>query len=52
MEDGVGFLEWSATSPNGNYVNDGADSYVVRNDRIVAQTIHYTVYASRSPGSR
>lgn len=50
VEDGVGFLEWSATSSNGNYVNDGADSYVVRNGRIVAQTIHYTVYTSRQPG--
>lgn len=38
----VAFLEWSATSPAGN-VDDGADSYVIRDGRIVAQTIHYTI---------
>ncbi|HEX7025746.1 MAG TPA: nuclear transport factor 2 family protein [Gammaproteobacteria bacterium] len=52
VEGDVGFLEWSATSSNGNYVNDGADSYVIRNGRIVAQTIHYTVYNSKSPLDR
>lgn len=38
----VAFLEWSAMSPAGR-VDDGADSYVIRECRIVAQTIHYTV---------
>lgn len=51
-EGDVGFLEWSATSSNGNYVTDGADSYVIRDGRIVAQTIHYTVYNSRPPLDR
>jgi hypothetical protein len=42
VEDDVAFLEWTATADNG-VVKDGADSYVFRNGRIVAQTIHYTV---------
>lgn len=40
----LAFLEWTATSPKG-VVRDGADSYVIRNGRIVAQTIHYTIRA-------
>lgn len=47
VEDDIGFLEWTAISSNGNYVNDGADSFVIRKGQIVAQTIHYTVYNSR-----
>ncbi len=42
VEGEVGFLEWSARSANA-CVDDGADSYVIRGGRIVAQTIHYTV---------
>lgn len=42
VPDDIGFLEWEATSPAGT-VRDGADSYVVRDGRIVAQTIHYTI---------
>jgi hypothetical protein len=42
VEGDVGFLEWSGRSENA-YVDDGADSYVIRNGKIVAQTIHYTV---------
>ncbi|MFD2512467.1 nuclear transport factor 2 family protein [Pontibacter locisalis] len=42
VEGEVGFLEWSADSKNA-FVKDGADSYVVRDGLIVAQTIHYTV---------
>lgn len=38
----VAFLEWEATSAAGE-VRDGADSYVIRDGRIIAQTIHYTV---------
>lgn len=38
----VGFLEWTAESSTAR-VTDGADSYVVRDGLIVAQTIHYTV---------
>lgn len=37
-----GFLEWTADA-DGATVKDGADSYVIRDGRIVAQTIHYTV---------
>lgn len=36
------FLEWSGTSKKG-IVCDGADSYVIRNGFIVAQTIHYRI---------
>lgn len=38
----VAFLEWTADA-NGARVRDGADSFVIRGGRIVAQTIHYTV---------
>ncbi|MDT7531208.1 nuclear transport factor 2 family protein [Sphingopyxis sp. SE2] len=44
-ERDVAFLEWSARG-DGAEVNDGVDSYVIRNGRIVAQTIHYTVRSS------
>jgi hypothetical protein len=37
-----GFLEWRARSDKYE-VSDGADSYVVHNSKIVAQTIHYTL---------
>jgi hypothetical protein len=40
----VGFLEWQAHTHDGTKrIFDGADSYVVRDGRIIAQTIHYTV---------
>ncbi len=42
VEGDVGFLEWTGRSPRAR-VRDGADTYVVRDGRIVAQTIHYTV---------
>jgi hypothetical protein len=42
VEGDVGFLEWSGRGENA-YVDDGADSYVIRDGKIVAQTIHYTV---------
>lgn len=38
----VCFLEWGARSNAGD-VDDGVDSFVVRDGKIVAQTIHYTV---------
>lgn len=38
----VAFLEWTARVP-GHRVDDGADSFVIRDGRIVAQTIHYTL---------
>ena len=36
------YLEWSARSER-YAVEDGADSFVVRDGRIVMQTIHYTL---------
>jgi hypothetical protein len=47
VEGEVGFLEWSARSASACVV-DGADSYVIRGGRIVAQTIHYTVKTTPS----
>lgn len=38
----VAFLEWEATSDEVQ-VRDGADTFVVRDGLICAQTIHYTV---------
>lgn len=38
----VAFLEWHADA-DGARVRDGADSFVISDGRIVAQTIHYTV---------
>lgn len=42
VEGEIGFLEWKAESSNAK-IEDGADSYWIRNGKIVAQTIHYTV---------
>jgi hypothetical protein len=42
-EGELGFLEWTAEADNGARVEDGADSYLVRDGRIHAMTIHYTV---------
>ncbi len=41
----VGFLEWTGRG-GGFVVEDGADSYLIRNGKIIAQTIHYTVIPS------
>ena len=43
VERDFGLLAWRATASNGNRVDDGADSYVIRDGRIVAQSIHYTL---------
>lgn len=43
VEGELGFLEWTAESDNGARVEDGADSYLIRDGRIRAMTIHYTV---------
>jgi hypothetical protein len=45
VEGEVAFLEWTGESPAGE-VKDGADSYVIRDGKIIAQTIHYTVTSS------
>lgn len=42
IEGEFGFLEWTAEG-DGARIEDGADSYVIREGLIVAQTIHYTV---------
>jgi hypothetical protein len=42
LEGELGFLEWSATSERAR-VRDGADSYLIRDGKIVAQTIHHSV---------
>lgn len=38
----LGFLRWTAEG-DGAWIEDGADSYLIRDGRIVGQTIHYTV---------
>lgn len=42
-QNGLGFLEWTAEADNGARVEDGADSYLIRDDQIHAMSIHYTV---------
>ena len=42
VEGDVAFLEWSARADNAA-IEDGADTFVIRDGLIVAQTIHYTV---------
>ncbi len=42
VEGRVAFLEWTAESEHAR-VRDGADSFVIEDGWIVAQTIHYTV---------
>lgn len=46
IEDEFAFLEWAAESRRAK-VQDGADSYWIRDGRIIAQTIHYTVKPCR-----
>lgn len=43
VEGELGFLSWSGEGNNGARVCDGADSYLIRDGWIIAQTIHYTV---------
>lgn len=38
----IAFLEWTATG-RGAAVRDGADTFLIRDDRIQTMTIHYTV---------
>lgn len=42
VEGRFAFIEWRAREP-GRSVEDGADSFVVEDGRIVLQTIHYTL---------
>ncbi len=48
VEGDVGFLEWSRESEHA-VIRDGADSYVIREGKIVAQTIHYRVERRTTP---
>lgn len=41
-EGELAFLEWTADTARAS-VPDGADSFLIRDGRIVAMTIHYTV---------
>lgn len=42
--DDVAFLEWTGKSPKtGHHVQDGADTFVIRDGKVVVQTIHYTL---------
>ena len=44
VEGEVAFLEWTGRSASTSArVDDGADSFLIRDGQIVAQTIHYTV---------
>ncbi|HXG93039.1 MAG TPA: nuclear transport factor 2 family protein [Blastocatellia bacterium] len=47
VEQDVGLVEWSADSDT-NTVTDGADSYVIRDGYIRAQTIHYTLVPKKN----
>lgn len=38
----MAYLEWSGVGDD-SMVTDGADSFLIRDGKIVAQTIHYTV---------
>jgi hypothetical protein len=42
VEGRFALLEWTADCGD-VAVHDGADSFVIENDKIVAQTIHYTL---------
>lgn len=41
VSDGFALLEWSGEGPD-RLIHDGADSYVIENGKIVAQSIHYS----------
>lgn len=45
VADDVALLSWTAQA-DGARVDDGVDSFVVRNGRVVAQTIWYSVVTS------
>ena len=42
VEGELAFCEWTALAEK-TRVDDGADSYLVKDGRIIAQTVHYTV---------
>jgi hypothetical protein len=42
LERNLGFLEWTAVARNVT-VNDGTDSFLIRDGEILVQTVHYTI---------
>ncbi|MFG1778021.1 hypothetical protein ACGFIR_16180 [Micromonospora sp. NPDC049051] len=48
VEDRMAFLEWTAQI-EGVRVRDGADSFLIEQGWIVAQTIHYTLERAGAP---
>ena len=48
VEGDYAFLEWTARTPDGREVCDGADLFVIRDGRIAFQSIHYTVHGDES----
>ena len=47
LHEEIGMLEWTAQSDEAE-VLDGVDSYLFRDGKIIAQTIHYTVTKIRN----
>lgn len=47
VEGRMGFLEWAYEDANVR-IRDGADSYLIEDGKIVAQTIHYTMEKKQS----
>jgi hypothetical protein len=47
VEGRMGFLEWAYEDANVR-IRDGADSYLIEDGKIVAQTIHYTTEEKKS----
>jgi len=41
-EGNMGFLHWTGDSEE-SHIDDGADSYLIENGKIIMQTIYYTV---------
>ncbi len=50
VADEFGILSWSAQGSDGSHTCHGADSYVVRDGRIVAHTIQFEVTKPESKG--
>jgi hypothetical protein len=48
--DEYGMLGWRGAGGNGSEACHGADSYVIRDGRIIAQTIQYEVWPEGSEG--
>ena len=48
VEQDMGFLEWSAANHDA-VIDDGVDSFLIREGWILIQTVHYTVSPRRRP---